>query len=383
MRFSYDFLPKDLLVSLSINAITSASIDFKVLYISLFLSRSSFLLFCLIIIFASISCRLNFNGIIEARNHKMKSKKDAIIVTPQQSKKNEVNTDKIHKKKKKERRNKLKETAQAFYDRHETAVKKPTQHDADVVGSSFFSQCLLKNKKKNSKSEQDDLKLKKMGWGTSRFSSKPIVCRCELCELKNVVKQSAKRAKTFVLIDLDGWGWKEWALKSHKLSDNSEWDMNNQIFVWAFYGGGFNTRFLKQNMHRDIFDNYENKILREKMNTSTTTLKDKSSIFDQLVEQQLLRLSPSGWTKQSADLAIRKLVKLLIEKVNVCVISKDKDLHEDCVRIVKEQNCNGHRFVSIKPDKDEQQTTVKDLVHQFAQNTLADNNNTHVYEYIK
>lgn len=216
-------------------------------------------------------------------------------------------------------------------------------------------------------------KLKNLGWGSEVFSSKPIgICRCELCELRNMVKQAGKRCKTIVLLDLDNWGWDQWGSCNKKSSTKLKADDNlSDIFCWAFYGGGFLSH-LPSEEDKELFMKWENQILKCQTNNAHNTTSE-ISIFEYFLKNNTLRLSPTGWADQSADLAIRKMCKLLLQKVNLCVITRDQDLSLECERIansISETKSKNHKFICIKPNVIGYKAVVPNLL-QFHQDAVS------------
>ena len=132
---------------------------------------------------------------------------------------------------------------------------------------------------------------------------------------------------------------------------------------------------------QEIFDQLENRILRQADKPATQNAATRQlTVFEQLAQKNLLRFSPVGGTSQAGDLAIRKLCKLLIQKVNVCVITSDIDLAAECGRVVSsvaEQERKGHRFASFKPLVVRRQILSK--VEEFHNNTLEA---SETYQYI-
>lgn len=231
-----------------------------------------------------------------------------------------------------------------------------------------------------------------------------------------MIAQNEKRFSTFVLLDLDNWGWKNWSSgQSSSLVDvltcifekeNKEKEKNhdkkrkNGVFVWAFYGGGYD-RYLPSEQDKERFQSLRRRIWEQvqekqqgkreekdskKKKKKETTKKEEveeNNVFEYLLSKNALRLSPSGWSDQSADLAIRKMSKLLLNRVNVCVITRDEDLRLECERNAeskkkenKRENKNGKSSGSEETDKAKKFCCIRP--HVVGYNNVL----THVHQFV-
>jgi hypothetical protein len=192
-------------------------------------------------------------------------------------------------------------------------------------GLFFMSPCL--EKKETGDSMNDDNSgdhrykmsaLKQYGWG-DRWAHEAIACKCCKCELKHVVPQS-KGCKMFVLVDMDNWGLRQ---MSKPLDVKVTWLKKkvDNIYFWCFYGAGYRD-YLDQDA-RTIFDRVN----------GDDWLEIQNSVFGLLKKGNHIRLSPTGYHKQSADLSILNVVKMLRDRVNLVVISRDKGILNSAQKI--------------------------------------------------
>jgi hypothetical protein len=203
-------------------------------------------------------------------------------------------------------------------------------------GLFFMSPCL--EKKEASDSMTDDNSdyrykmstLKQYGWG-DRWANGAITCKCCKCELKHVVSQS-KGSKMFVLVDMDNWGLKQMA---KPLDVKTTWLKKkvDNVYVWCFYGAGYRD-YLDQET-RATFDRVD----------SDDWLEIQNSVFGLLKKSNHVRLSPTGYHKQSADLSILNVVKMLRDRVHLVVISRDKGVLSSAAKI-------HDKVTTINPDSE-------------------------------
>lgn len=202
-------------------------------------------------------------------------------------------------------------------------------------GLFFMSPCALVDNNQMTDDANQDKRyklsaLKQKGWG-DQWSQGLVQCRCVKCELKQVVPAS-KGCKLFVLLDLDNWGFAP-LTKPMDASQAFLKKAAGSMYMWGFYGSGF--RDYLEEHPRSIFD---------KITTQDEWLEVQNSAFGLMKKNSHIRLSPTGYHKQSADLSILNMVKMLRDRVHMVVISHDKELLEsarkvnDKVRIINPES---------------------------------------------
>jgi hypothetical protein len=225
----------------------------------------------------------------------------------------------------------------SFYGQHQDQINKD-----NPPGLFFLSPCFEKDNM-----QQDDKKLstdkdkwkisalKQYGWG-DKWAHEAITCRCSKCEFKHIVTH-ATDCKMFIFVDMDNWGLGY--MGNPVLTKSLSWIKNgiNNTYLWCFHGAGYRD-FLDQN-GKTLFD----KIVGDEW------LEIQNSIFGLFKKRNHIRFSPTGYHKQSADLSILNVVKLLTTRVHIVVISKDKRLLSSAQKI-HDKLGGGLSFLTINPD---------------------------------
>ncbi|KAJ9471211.1 hypothetical protein DIPPA_23548 [Diplonema papillatum] len=128
-------------------------------------------------------------------------------------------------------------------------------------------------------------------------------CKCLQCETTRVAQQLVKHEiNAVVLLDLDNFGFPHWIKHAAPPSFLATDDAQKKVFVWGFYGLGFETHGLKG-------DPWDAIVSR--------------SVFGHLRKGEKLRLTPCANTPQAADEAIQRMI-LVLRNMHIAVVSGDK-----------------------------------------------------------
>ena len=134
-------------------------------------------------------------------------------------------------------------------------------------------------------------------------------CRCLQCELTRLAGSLSAQTEVtrdiVVLLDLDNFGFPHWVRTPVQMRD---FKLPENIFLWGFYGLGFESHGRKGDPNTHI---------------------TRNSIFGHLRARGQLRLSPCGNYPQAADNAMQCAVSVL-RNVHLMVVSADKPNLETC-----------------------------------------------------
>ena len=141
------------------------------------------------------------------------------------------------------------------------------------------------------------------------------VCRCLQCEATRAAQTlvagvaEGKGAKTtVVLVDLDNYGYPQWVRHPAPASVAEAGSAPNNVFVWCFYGLGFETHGHKGDPSDAVA---------------------AKSLFGSLKRSGQIQFSPCGNFPQAADQALQAVVAIL-RNMHLALVTSDKGLIKGC-----------------------------------------------------
>ncbi|KAL0489234.1 hypothetical protein AKO1_006527 [Acrasis kona] len=233
----------------------------------------------------------------------------------------------------------------SFFAFHQEAINK----DNSLPGLFFMSPCSNQEKKEDEDMMTDKdpssdpgkkmQALRRYGWG-DRWTNEAITCRCAKCELKHIATKSSQ-CKVFLLVDLDNWGMIPMSSNTtyKSMSQFYSGEGSDHMFIWAMHGSGFRAH-LEPN-YKAIYDKV--------ISSNDDYVEVQNSMFGYFKKKNHLRVSPTGSHKQSSDLAILNVIKLLRDRVHLIVITKDKQLLSTSEKIHSGKTGTG-KLLTINPD---------------------------------